>query len=209
MFSLFGAPALSQFRLDHLLRALRAEDARVSALDSRWLHFVDDARPLGDSELEMSRQASDLRRRVTSAAERRTASACWSRRASAPSRRGPARPPISRRFAASRPCAAWNAARCTSSNRSAPLGAGGTAAAGGAPARSHDRIGVDRFDRPAGAVSWRRAAAAAHRASWASDGRAALAQANRDWGLALSERRDRLPGVGVRQGCSAIPPMSN
>jgi hypothetical protein len=26
MFSLFGAPALSQFRLDHLLRVLRAED---------------------------------------------------------------------------------------------------------------------------------------------------------------------------------------
>jgi phosphoribosylformylglycinamidine synthase len=51
MFSLFGAPALSQFRLDHSLRALQAQDARVNALSSRWLHFVDDSRPLSDSEL--------------------------------------------------------------------------------------------------------------------------------------------------------------
>jgi phosphoribosylformylglycinamidine synthase len=51
MFSLFGAPALSQFRLDHSLRALRTQDSRVTALWSRWLHFVDDSRPLADSEL--------------------------------------------------------------------------------------------------------------------------------------------------------------
>jgi phosphoribosylformylglycinamidine synthase len=53
MFSLFGAPALSQFRLDHLLRALRAEDTRVTALGSRWLHFVDDSKPLTELELEV------------------------------------------------------------------------------------------------------------------------------------------------------------
>src|ERR1700733_5703467 len=53
MFSLFGAPALSQFRLDHLLRVLRAQDTRVTALHSRWLHFVDDSRPLADSELDL------------------------------------------------------------------------------------------------------------------------------------------------------------
>ncbi len=50
MFSLFGAPALSQFRLDYLLRVLRATDERVTALSSRWLHFVDDLRPLTDPE---------------------------------------------------------------------------------------------------------------------------------------------------------------
>ncbi len=50
MFSLFGAPALSQFRLDHSLRLLRRMDPRVLALSSRWLHFVDAARPLADSE---------------------------------------------------------------------------------------------------------------------------------------------------------------
>src|ERR1700675_156643 len=50
MFSLFGAPALSQFRLDHSSRALRTQDPRVVQLSSRWLHFVDAARPLADSE---------------------------------------------------------------------------------------------------------------------------------------------------------------
>jgi phosphoribosylformylglycinamidine synthase len=53
MFSLFGAPALSQFRLDHSLRALRTQDSRVTALSSRWLHFVDDSRPLVESELSL------------------------------------------------------------------------------------------------------------------------------------------------------------
>jgi phosphoribosylformylglycinamidine synthase len=53
MFSLFGAPALSQFRLDHCLRALRALDPRVKAVSSRWLHFVDESRTLAESELEL------------------------------------------------------------------------------------------------------------------------------------------------------------
>ncbi|HWG70335.1 MAG TPA: phosphoribosylformylglycinamidine synthase [Steroidobacteraceae bacterium] len=53
MFSLFGAPALSQFRLDHLLRTLRVEDSRVLAVSSRWLHFIDEAQPLGGPELEI------------------------------------------------------------------------------------------------------------------------------------------------------------
>jgi phosphoribosylformylglycinamidine synthase len=51
MFSLFGAPALSQFRLEQLLHALKAEEPRVQALASRWMHFVDTSRPLNDSEL--------------------------------------------------------------------------------------------------------------------------------------------------------------
>jgi phosphoribosylformylglycinamidine synthase len=53
MFSLFGAPALSQFRLDQLLRSLKVEEPRVQALASRWMHFVDTSRPLNDSELEV------------------------------------------------------------------------------------------------------------------------------------------------------------
>src|ERR1700722_7467734 len=53
MFSLFGAPALSQFRLDQSRRALCAQDSRVSALASRWLHFVDAARPLAESEMRL------------------------------------------------------------------------------------------------------------------------------------------------------------
>ncbi len=53
MFSLFGAPALSQFRLDHLLYKLKAHDPRVTGISSQWLHFVDISRPLADSEREL------------------------------------------------------------------------------------------------------------------------------------------------------------
>ncbi|HEX4243832.1 MAG TPA: phosphoribosylformylglycinamidine synthase [Steroidobacteraceae bacterium] len=50
MFSLLGAPALSQFRLDHLLRGLQTRDARISTLGARFVHFVDAARPLEAAE---------------------------------------------------------------------------------------------------------------------------------------------------------------
>jgi phosphoribosylformylglycinamidine synthase len=53
MFSLFGAPALSQFRLDELLRALKVKDSRVTSLSSRWIHFVDTARALSEPELDV------------------------------------------------------------------------------------------------------------------------------------------------------------
>ena len=53
MFSLFGAPALSQFRLDQLLRALKTEEPRIQALHSRWMHFVDTSRDLNAAELEV------------------------------------------------------------------------------------------------------------------------------------------------------------
>ncbi|MFI4889771.1 MAG: phosphoribosylformylglycinamidine synthase [Steroidobacterales bacterium] len=43
-FSLAGAAALPQFRLDRLAAQLRAVDARVTGLESRWVHFVDVAR---------------------------------------------------------------------------------------------------------------------------------------------------------------------
>ncbi|HEY0801203.1 MAG TPA: hypothetical protein VGD54_10180, partial [Steroidobacteraceae bacterium] len=53
MFSLFGAPALSQFRLEQLLRALQAEEPRVLALSTRWMHFIDTARQLSESEFDV------------------------------------------------------------------------------------------------------------------------------------------------------------
>jgi len=53
MFSVRGAPALSQFRLDQLLRLLQAETPRVTALFSRWVHFVDAVSPLGEPDLEV------------------------------------------------------------------------------------------------------------------------------------------------------------
>jgi phosphoribosylformylglycinamidine synthase len=53
MFSLFGAPALSQFRLDQLLRALKTQDSRITALASRWMHFVATTEPLSDAHLDV------------------------------------------------------------------------------------------------------------------------------------------------------------
>ncbi|HMH88074.1 MAG TPA: phosphoribosylformylglycinamidine synthase [Steroidobacteraceae bacterium] len=53
MFSLFGAPALSQFRLDELLRALKTQDSRITRLSSRWIHFVDTTRALNEPELDV------------------------------------------------------------------------------------------------------------------------------------------------------------
>ncbi len=50
MLSLVGAPALSQFRLERLLRKLEAEDPRVTALSARWMHFVDVSRALTEAE---------------------------------------------------------------------------------------------------------------------------------------------------------------
>jgi phosphoribosylformylglycinamidine synthase len=53
MFSLLGAPALSQFRLDKLLQSLQARDPRVLGLTSRFVHFADVAQTLDENELEL------------------------------------------------------------------------------------------------------------------------------------------------------------
>ena len=53
MFSLLGAPALSQFRLERLLRALKTDDSRIIALASRWIHFLDASRDLSDAEMRV------------------------------------------------------------------------------------------------------------------------------------------------------------
>src|SRR5271165_5976573 len=53
MFSLLGAPALSQFRLDKLLHSLQVRDSRVAALAARLIHFIDASQPLNESELEL------------------------------------------------------------------------------------------------------------------------------------------------------------
>ena len=52
MFSLLGAPALSQFRLDKLQKSLQTRDARVGGLAARLIHFIDASAPLDEAELE-------------------------------------------------------------------------------------------------------------------------------------------------------------
>ena len=53
MFSLLGAPALSQFRLDKLLQLLQAVDPRVRTISSRHIHFVDAPQALDENQLEL------------------------------------------------------------------------------------------------------------------------------------------------------------
>ncbi|MGE0582092.1 MAG: phosphoribosylformylglycinamidine synthase [Steroidobacteraceae bacterium] len=53
MLVLNGAPALSPFRLAKLLERLRALDARVQAIDARFIHVVDAARDLAAPEREL------------------------------------------------------------------------------------------------------------------------------------------------------------
>ncbi len=50
MLLLPGAPALSRFRLEKLLRALRATDPRVESVEAHYTHFIDLARPLTTDE---------------------------------------------------------------------------------------------------------------------------------------------------------------
>ena len=54
MFSLLGAPALSQFRLDKLLAVAAGATTRGSVrVSSRLIHFVDASAPLDESQLEL------------------------------------------------------------------------------------------------------------------------------------------------------------
>src|ERR1700733_3248086 len=53
MFSLLGAPALSQFRLDKLLQTLQARDGRVSGVSSRFIHLAGVSQALDENELEV------------------------------------------------------------------------------------------------------------------------------------------------------------
>jgi phosphoribosylformylglycinamidine synthase len=53
MFSLLGAPALSQFRLEKLLLSLKASEPRMVAVSARLIHFVDALRPLDEAQLEV------------------------------------------------------------------------------------------------------------------------------------------------------------
>ena len=50
MLLLPGAPALSRFRLEKLLRALREIDPRVASVEAHYVHFADLARPLTADE---------------------------------------------------------------------------------------------------------------------------------------------------------------
>jgi phosphoribosylformylglycinamidine synthase len=53
MLSLPGSPALSPFRLDKLLSALRAREPAIQSIVARWMHLVDVERELAADELRV------------------------------------------------------------------------------------------------------------------------------------------------------------
>ena len=50
MLTFSGAPALSDFRLDKVLAAVRERVPHVQAVDTRYLHFVEASAPLSDEQ---------------------------------------------------------------------------------------------------------------------------------------------------------------
>jgi phosphoribosylformylglycinamidine synthase len=183
MFSLFGAPALSQFRLDHSLRALRAQDKRVTALSCRWLHFVDEARPLADSELDLLAKLLTYGSRTAVPEER-------GQRVLVTPRVGTESPWSSKATDIVHVCGLDAVRRvergtvyfiqCTAELEHAELRQ--------LAAHLHDRmtesIWIDSVD-PEGLFHMA-AARPLRIVNLGADGHAALARANRDWGLALS-----------------------
>ena len=196
MFSLLGAPALSQFRLDQA--AALAAGAAIPgsvALASRLVHFVDAARPLDESDLELlgklltygprphaaGASAADapgdaaLGHGIAMVEQGHRHRPCLRPRRRAPPRTG---------HGVFHRCRARRSSTGDLRKLAALL---------------HDRmtesVWLDR--RAAGLFLAARAAAAAHGGARARDGQRALARANHDWGLALSARRDRLFGRRV------------
>jgi len=184
MFSLFGAPALSQFRLDELLRALKTLDSRVTALSSRWIHFVDASRALSASEMGLL--ATLL---------------IYGSRVAAPQPSGGSKILVTPRVGTESPwsskatdivhvCGLDAVARVERGTvyfieSSAALGAADLNRLG---ARLHDRmtesIWTDSLE-PEGMFHTAAARPLRH-VVLGEDGHAALARANHDWGLALS-----------------------
>jgi phosphoribosylformylglycinamidine synthase len=184
MFSLIGAPALSQFRLDHLMHALRAQDKRVTALSSRWVHFVDDSRPLIDSELGLLAKLLTYGSRTASRDQR-------GQQVLVTPRIGTESPWSSKATDILHVCGLDAVRRV---ERGTVYFIESTAALGEAALRQlaahlHDRmtesVWIDSLD-PQGLFHGA-AARPLRIVALGGNGHAALAQANRDWGLALSD----------------------
>jgi phosphoribosylformylglycinamidine synthase len=185
--SLPGAPAHSLFRLERLQRELSAADGRVSGVRSRYIHYADVARELTPDEHRL------LERLLTygprEAPGRAPVHGPGHRLVVTP-RIGTVSPWSSKATDIARVCGLDAVRRLERGTIfelqvSAPLDAASLAAVGGA---LHDRMTETVWD---GAVDPSRlfhvgSARPLRRVSLGSDGAAALAAANLQWGLALS-----------------------
>jgi phosphoribosylformylglycinamidine synthase len=182
MFSLLGAPALSQFRLQKLLQSLNSREPRVGAVSSRLIHFIDAARPLDESELEVLGKLLTYGPRPHAQAER-------GQRLLVTPRLGTVSPWSSKATDIVQVCGLPDVRRVERGTlyfvqASSPLGPHDLEAVG---ALLHDRmtesLWIDTLEPELfGAAPPR----PLRRVALAPDGRAALARANADWGLALS-----------------------
>ena len=182
MFSLLGAPALSQFRLEKLLQLLKAREPRVVAVSSRLVHFVDAARPLDESQLEVLGKLLTYGPRPHAQAER-------GRTLLATPRLGTVSPWSSKATDIARVCGLADVRRLERGTlyflqTSSPLEDGEFESLG---ASLHDRmtesLWIDTVEPDLFGVA---APRPLRMVSLGGDGRAALARANAEWGLALS-----------------------
>ena len=187
MFSVLGAPALSQFRLDQLLRSLQRRGSRViTGLSSRLIHFVDAvacARANPSSNCSASCSPTDLARAAQ--AER-------GQRLLVTPRLGTVSPWSSKATDIARVCgldvrtAPGARHPVISSMRPRRSAEHELRQAGRAAARPHDRVALDRRRSIPRRCSRRPSPRPLRVVRLGGDGRAALARANADWGLALS-----------------------
>jgi phosphoribosylformylglycinamidine synthase len=182
MFSLLGAPALSQFRLEKLLQSLKSREPRVAAVASRLIHFVDTDRALDESDLEVLGKLLTYGPRPHAQAERGL-------KILVTPRLGTVSPWSSKATDIARVCGLAGVRRLERGTvyflqTSSPLGNDDLPALG---ALLHDRmtesLWIDTVEPELfGSASPRPLRVVALE----PDGRAALARANADWGLALS-----------------------
>jgi phosphoribosylformylglycinamidine synthase len=185
MLRVLGAPALSQFRLDKLLSMLQLLDARVSAVASRYIHFVDCRDEPTESERELLARLLAYGPRPPLHPERGLPLLVTPRT-------GTVSPWSSKASDIARVCGLGNVRRVERGTlffieTGTPLSAEELGSLGGV---LHDRmtesVWVDGNIEPA-ALFHAPEPRPLRRVTLGADGHAALARANADWGLALSE----------------------
>src|ERR1700691_1318914 len=182
MFSLLGAPALSQFRLEKLLSALQSADSRVRAIRARWIHFVDAPQPLSPPEL-------DLLGKLLTYGPRTEAPEASGRKLIVTPRTGTVSPWSSKATDIAHVCGLGGVRRLERGTLYTIEAAGRLDATSlsRAAAHLHDRM-TESFwvDAEPSGMFHEAAARPLRVVRLQPDGRAALAQANEAWGLALS-----------------------
>ncbi|MDE2349118.1 MAG: phosphoribosylformylglycinamidine synthase [Gammaproteobacteria bacterium] len=188
MFELPGTAALSQFRLDKLGQALRAQDARVAAVESSFVHFVDADGALGAGELALLERLLTYGPRAPQGAI--AAVGAHELPVLVTPRRGTVSPWSSKATDIAHVCGLPAVKRLELGTRyrlrlHEPLGDADLAAL--APLL-HDRMTESWWPGGVPADFFRAAPPRPLRTvALDNDGRAALQRANRDWGLALSD----------------------